>query len=87
MPTERWDCHKHRHELKVSRARTVYHPEPGQLCQWVQHWDANIYLPIVFNSAHDARKWMEEGCIADLQESLGNLHVGFIPGTILDRRQ
>ena len=73
----RWDCHEHRDELKISDACTIYHPERGQLCYGERHWDCVLFFPLVFKSKQQANEWIEKGYIAQLQESLGILNVGF----------
>lgn len=82
---ERWDCHEHRDELLSSNAATVYHLERGQLCSWEVYWDCIIYHPVQFTDRHAAQKWIESGCIADIQESFSMLQVGFSNKT-LERR-
>jgi len=72
-----WDVHQHRSELRVSDRSTVYHYEQGVLCQAEKHWDCVINHPIEFGNKEEAYKWIKEGYIADLQESLCNLAVGF----------
>ena len=72
-----WNCHTHREELRTSLGATVYHLEYGQLCWWEVHWDCILYHPIRFNDRHAAQKWIEIGCIAEIQESLSILQVGF----------
>jgi hypothetical protein len=72
-----WDCHEHRDELWISNSCTVYHKEHGQLCWWEVHWDCIIYHPIQFKDKTAAAKWIGEGCIADIQEGLSRLQVGF----------
>lgn len=74
---ERWDVHKHKEELSVSDSATIYHPEKGQLCYCEKHWDCILYHPITFKDRAAAFKWVREGCIADLQEGLGILGIGF----------
>jgi hypothetical protein len=74
---ERWDCHAHRDKLRVSDNATVYHREHGQLCFWESHYDCIIYYPIRFNDKAAAQRWVEKGCIAEIQEGMGILHVGF----------
>lgn len=73
----RWDCHQHRNELSVSDAHTVYHPEHGQLSHYEIHWDCILYYPIKFKDCAQAHKWIESGCIAEIQESMSKLEVGF----------
>lgn len=77
MKSEYWNVHDHRDELKVSDSATVYHDEQGQLCYTERHWDCVLYFPIAFKSRQAAWRWVREGCIAELQESLGTLQVGF----------
>lgn len=72
-----WDVHKHREELMVSDMATIYHHDKGVLCQLEKHIYVLIYHPIQFKSRDEAFKWIKDGCIADLQESLCNLSVGF----------
>lgn len=82
---DRWDPHAHRDELRVSVFYTVYHPEQGQLCQGHRELYGTVFVPIQFASREQARKWIQEGCIADLQESLTNLQVGFVLSCFLPR--
>lgn len=80
MPSEndhRFDCQEHRDELRVSDAATVYHSEWGQLCYWEVHWDCILYYPIRFKDKAAAQRWIESGTIAEIQESMSCLHVGF----------
>jgi len=84
--TERWDCHQHRDELKVSDAAAVYHPERGVLCYGEHHWDVAIYYPVLFKDKAAAYKWIESGCIAEIQESFHNLDIGFRTQTIKEMR-
>lgn len=72
-----WDCHEHRDELRSSNGATVYHLEKGQLCWWEIHWGCIIYHPIRFKNRLAAQEWIEKGCIAQIQESLSILQVGF----------
>ena len=51
--------------------------EHGQLCYIEKHYDCFLYHPIVFKDNAAAQRWIEDGCIADLQEQLSNLGVGF----------
>lgn len=74
---KRWDCHECRNELCISYFNTIYHPEHGQLCQAEKHWDGILFHPFHFGSKQAAQKWIETGFIAELQEDLSNLGVGF----------
>ena len=74
---EHWDVHRHKDELQVSDFATVYHPERGQLCQCERQWNVVLYHPIRFNDRSAAYKWIQSGTIAELQEGLMNLGVGF----------
>lgn len=82
---KRWDCHKHRDELRVSDEKTIYHLGQGQLCYYELHYDVILYYPIVFKSKESAYKWIERGTIAELQEGLGDLHVKFSTVLIEER--
>lgn len=72
-----WNVHQHRDELHVSDWSTVYHYEQGVLCYAEVQFDVVIYYPIQFKNKEQAYIWIKEGCIAMLQEDLGNLSVGF----------
>lgn len=72
-----WDVHQHKDELCVSDAATIYHPEHGQLCYCERHWDCLLYHPIQWKDRAAAYKWINEGCIAEIQEGLNCLAVGF----------
>ncbi len=76
-PEPTWNVHEHRNELRVSDNRTIYHPEKGQLCYQERHYDCILYYPVKFKDKQSAYKWIESGCIADIQESLQTLSVGF----------
>lgn len=78
----RWDCHQHRDELRVSDSNTVYHDERGQLCYGYRHLNTFLFFPIQFKDKAAAYKWIESGCIAQLQEGLGCLAVGFELATL-----
>jgi hypothetical protein len=80
-----WDCHKHRKELRVSDASTVYHPVKGQLCYWETHHDCNLYYPIKFKDRESAQRWIDEGTIAQIQESAGLLLIGFSTKCFISR--
>jgi len=75
---KRWDCHEHRHELQISDHCSVYHPDHGQLCYSEKHYDCVLYFPVLFKDKAAAAKWIEKGCIAEIQEGLMNLGVGFV---------
>jgi len=74
---KRWDVHDHKDELYVSLFYTVYHPEKGQLCTWERETYAIVYLPIQFKTKALAYKWIESGTIAEIQEGMTCLRVGF----------
>jgi hypothetical protein len=74
---EKWDVHQHKDELCVSDAATIFHPEHGQLCWCERHWDYLLFHPIKWNDRAAAYKWINEGCIAEIQEGLSCLAVGF----------
>lgn len=83
---DRWDCHEHRKELRVSFGfHTVFHPVHGVLCQSERAYDVFIYHPIEFKSVAAAQKWIDTGFISELQEELCNLGVGFCKRTIQPR--
>lgn len=75
---KRWDCHEHRHELQISDHCSVYHPDHGQLCYSEKHYDCVLYFPVLFKDKAAAAKWIEKGCVAEIQEGLMNLGVGFV---------
>jgi len=72
-----WNVHDHKDELCVSSYYTVYHPEKGQLCTWERETYAIVYLPIQFKTKALAYKWIENGTIAEIQERMNCLRVGF----------
>lgn len=81
----RWDCHDHRDELNVSDSCTVYHQEQGVLCYGEKcKWNLKLYHPIVFKSKAAANKWIESGCISEIQESFRCLDIGFRKTNILE---
>ena len=47
------------------------------LCYGIKEYPFMIFYVLTWKTHADAEKWMKEGCIADIQESLQNLHVGF----------
>jgi hypothetical protein len=85
-PSERWDCHAHREELKVSGEATVWHPEQGQLCYIDKHYDALLFHPVRFKSVPAAWEWTRTGCIADVQEGLSCLGVVFTKHCLVERK-
>jgi len=83
--TERWNCHDHRDELKVSDFCAVYHPEHGVRCYGEHSWDVAIFHPVLFKDKAAAYKWIESGCIAEIQESFHNLNVCFTKQTLVEK--
>lgn len=75
---DRWDVHQHRDELRVSCESTVYHPEQGHLCYGIREYQVWLWFPIRFKDKAAAFRWIESGYIAELQESLSILQVGFV---------
>lgn len=80
-----WNCHEHRGELRVSKNATVFHMDHGQLCYGESHWDHVLWFPVRFKDRAAAAQWIREGCVAELQESFGNLCIGFTTVCLLDR--
>lgn len=74
---EEFDCHRHKDELFITIFNTICHPIHGQLCQGFRTYEGTTFHPIVFKDKISANKWIEKGCIAELQEGLSNLKVGF----------
>lgn len=66
-----------RDNLRVSIFDTVYHPTDGVLCQGNREYGCVVYQPIMFRSRAAAQRWIENGTIAELQESLSNLCIVF----------
>ena len=81
MTTQDWDCHDHRDELFVGDCHTVCHATQGQLCTWSRAYPASgrvrVFTPIRFKTAADAANWIARGYIAEVQEGLSRLEVGF----------
>ena len=63
--------------MLVSDAATVYHPERGQLCYFDRRWDCVLSYPIQFKNKAAAMNWIKSGTIAEIQEGLSMLAVGF----------
>ena len=42
-----------------------------------KHYDCYLYYPIKFKKRETAKKWIEEGTITELQESMSILGIGF----------
>lgn len=82
-----WNCHDHRDELKISDACTIYHPEQGQLCYGERHWDCILFFPITFKDKQKAQEWIDDGCIAQIQESFGNLNIAFTKNCFIEKAQ
>lgn len=72
-----WDCHSHKHEMRISDATTIYHPEHGHLCYIETHYDCILAHPIIFKNKAAAQRWIDNGTIAELQEGLNHLNIGF----------
>lgn len=72
-----WNVHLFKNELKISSYGTIYHHEHGQLCQAEHFHDCKLYYPVRFISKKEAQAWIDKGTIANLQEDLNNLDVGF----------
>lgn len=77
MSKERWDVHEHKDELFISDENTICHPTKGQLCRFSLNQQCVISVPVVFRTKALAQKWIENGCIADVQEEFQSLSVGF----------
>lgn len=56
----------------------VHKPTDTMLCQSWRYFEWMLSEPIKFKTAGNARKFVTEGCIADIQESLTNLNIGFV---------
>lgn len=84
-PAPRWNVHEHKDELFISSQYTVVHPVHGQLGFWERHLDCAVFTPIRFGSTANAEKWIASGTLAELQESLSILAVGFSRDTISAR--
>ena len=76
-----------RDQLRISAYATVFHDVLGQLCEGENHYCGTLYHPIRFKSREAAGKWINNGCIAELQESLTNLNVGFRTISFAPRNQ
>lgn len=83
----RWDYREHKGELEVSNAGTIYHGEHGVLCWSEIKFDFILHHPIGFKDKAAAYKWIREGCIAEIQESLLCLAVGFQTKLIEERQR
>lgn len=81
-----WDLHRHKAELLVSDNCTIWHPQHGQLCMAEKHYDVTIYHPVRFMDKPSAWKWITDGCLADLQEGLGCLQIGFSNIMVKERK-
>lgn len=57
------------------------------LCQSWRYFQWMLSEPIKFKTANNAQKWITEGCIADIQESLTNLNIGFVNEQIRRAKQ
>ncbi len=55
----------------------VHQPTETVLCQSWNNYGWLLTEPLRWKSAVTANKWIESGCIGELQESLTNLAVGF----------
>jgi hypothetical protein len=82
-----------RDDLRIDRCRSnewfVYrHSDNMILCQGVDAHLApfKMYRPLVWGEYRQAEKWVNEGCFADLQESLGNLDIRFTKVMVVARR-
>jgi hypothetical protein len=84
--SEKWDCHKHKDELRVTAFLTIFHPDHGQLCLMKNHQDCLVFHPIVFESHQQACEWIREGSIADLQAKLCTLAIQFSKKCVLSQK-
>jgi hypothetical protein len=73
-----WDYTNHREELHVSNSGFVFHHKHGILCEGAIKGDYFVANPVRFKTRADAWAWIREGTIAEVQENLANLRVGFI---------
>ncbi len=55
------------------------------LCVGTDRYDVTVYNPISWSTYGEAQKWINEGCIAEIQESLMILDVGFRKELIVRR--
>ncbi len=85
---EKWESeHRRPHPSRLSIVKYIYYKDgtwswaiicdDGRiLCQGVREYPFMIFHPIQFDH-EKAEKWVEKGYIAELQEGLTNLAVGF----------
>ena len=67
-------------EIEVLHDKTaiVIHKDIGILCvKYRKRYDYTLYEPVKFKDVERAQKWVETGCMAELQEGFSELDVGF----------
>lgn len=64
-------------ELRVGIGSIVYHREYGVLCQGIKESGGMAFHAIQFKDNAAAWRWIEDGCIAEVQEGTSNLAVSF----------
>lgn len=60
---------------------------PEILSATMSNWEYDLCEPIIFATYKNAEKWCQTGCIADLQETLSWLAVGFATTLMTKRKQ
>ena len=79
-----------RSDLKVERIGknfVVIHGSAGVLSYKIKDcWYYMMFQPYYFSCFDTANKWVESGCIAEIQEGLSELGVGFMKEMIVYKR-
>jgi hypothetical protein len=71
--SEKWSNEEHRF---IDQLWIVVHGE-DVLCQGIPRFPYMIYEPIKWHSYQECHKWVDSGCIGDIQEGLTNLNILF----------
>lgn len=60
---------------------------PEILSVAMSNWEYVLREPIIYSTYKNAEKWCQTGCIAEIQEALSCLAVGFATTLIIKRKQ
>ena len=74
-------------ELKVFKYEDGWavHHNGKMLCHLIKEWDFKIAYPVLWKTFSACEKWVNEGCIADIQEAHMNLSIVFTDKQLIMR--
>jgi len=73
-------------EVLYDKSAIVIHDDIGILCvKYRDRFYYKLYQPVQFTDVEKAQKWVNSGCIAEIQENFNELDVGFRKEMIIYR--